>query len=134
MTAIDLAAKQGAKFDCEVVGIVAGRLARSDRAKAGRQLWRQACDRTTNALLSNSAFETDPSTTSFSPFTWQLRSEGGLDVAVGVAPAPLRGHALKIRPSKNTSELQSLMRISYAVFCLKKKTKQNTKRTHIHTK
>src|SRR3546814_14488574 len=71
------------KFDCEVVGIVAGRLARSDRAKAGRQLWRQACDRTTNALLSNSAFETDPSTTSFSPFTWQLRSEGGLDVAVG---------------------------------------------------
>src|SRR3546814_6070583 len=47
MTAIDLAAKQGAKFDCEVVGIVAGRLARSDRAKAGRQLWRQACDRTT---------------------------------------------------------------------------------------
>src|SRR3546814_12374854 len=37
MTAIDLAAKQGAKFDCEVVGIVAGRLARSDRAKAGRQ-------------------------------------------------------------------------------------------------
>src|SRR3546814_3689454 len=43
---------------------------------------------------------TDPSTTSFSPFTWQLRSEGGLDVAVGVAPAPLRGHALKIRSSK----------------------------------
>src|SRR3546814_2000908 len=100
MTAIDLAAKQGAKFDCEVVGIVAGRLARSDRAKAGRQLWRQACDRTTNALLSNSAFETYPSTTSFSPFTWQLRSEGGHDVAVGVAPAPLRGHALQIRSSK----------------------------------
>src|SRR3546814_19725394 len=43
---------------------------------------------------------TDPSTTSFSPFTWRLRSEGGLDVAVGVAPAPLRGHALKIRSSK----------------------------------
>src|SRR3546814_2110593 len=28
------------------------------------------------------------------------------------------------RSEKHTSELQSLMRISYAVFCLKKKTKQ----------
>src|SRR3546814_5185870 len=34
------------------------------------------------------------------------------------------------RSEEHTSELQSLMRISYAVFCLKKK-KQNTK-THIH--
>src|SRR3546814_2250055 len=31
------------------------------------------------------------------------------------------GHA--IRSEEHTSELQSLMRISYAVFCLKKKTK-----------
>src|SRR3546814_8326599 len=31
------------------------------------------------------------------------------------------------RSEEHTSELQSLMRISYAVFCLKKKT------THIHT-
>src|SRR3546814_3421720 len=30
-----------------------------------------------------------------------------------------------IRSEEHTSELQSLMRISYAVFCLKKKTKQN---------
>src|SRR3546814_9885381 len=29
------------------------------------------------------------------------------------------------RSEEHTSELQSLMRISYAVFCLKKKTKQN---------
>src|SRR3546814_2711180 len=34
------------------------------------------------------------------------------------------------RSEEHTSELQSLMRISYAVFCLKKKTKQNnTKNT-----
>src|SRR3546814_1624340 len=33
------------------------------------------------------------------------------------------------RSEEHTSELQSLMRISYAVFCLKKKTKQN-KREH----
>src|SRR3546814_2853044 len=34
------------------------------------------------------------------------------------------------RSEAHTSELQSLMRISYAVFCLKKKTKQTT-RTYI---
>src|SRR3546814_7659130 len=35
------------------------------------------------------------------------------------------------RSEEHTSELQSLMRISYAVFCLKKKT---TNRTHIAIK
>src|SRR3546814_10827654 len=32
-------------------------------------------------------------------------------------------HAATTRSEEHTSELQSLMRISYAVFCLKKKTK-----------
>src|SRR3546814_3823549 len=32
------------------------------------------------------------------------------------------GPALRSRSEEHTSELQSLMRISYAVFCLKKKT------------
>src|SRR3546814_2792880 len=32
-----------------------------------------------------------------------------------------RGHPLLHRSEEHTSELQSLMRISYAVFCLKKK-------------
>src|SRR3546814_7445407 len=36
------------------------------------------------------------------------------------------------RSEEHTSELQSLMRISYAVFCLKKKT-QNHDRPVIHT-
>src|SRR3546814_3897603 len=31
----------------------------------------------------------------------------------------------ELRSEEHTSELQSLMRISYAVFCLKKKTKEN---------
>src|SRR3546814_3677062 len=31
-----------------------------------------------------------------------------------------------VRSEEHTSELQSLMRISYAVFCLKKKKKRNT--------
>src|SRR3546814_3444708 len=42
--------------------------------------------------------------------------------------APRRGdrrHRRRRRSEEHTSELQSLMRISYAVFCLKKKNKQN---------
>src|SRR3546814_3830072 len=35
-------------------------------------------------------------------------------------------HACAPRSEEHTSELQSLMRISYAVFCLKKKNKINT--------
>src|SRR3546814_6787102 len=34
------------------------------------------------------------------------------------------------RSEEHTSELQSLMRISYAVFCLKKKTNNKKKNTH----
>src|SRR3546814_9855414 len=34
------------------------------------------------------------------------------------------------RSEEHTSELQSLMRISYAVFCLKKKQKQHTNEPH----
>src|SRR3546814_1364133 len=40
----------------------------------------------------------------------------GLDIALGIGGLP-RG---RIRSEEHTSELQSLMRISYAVFCLKK--------------
>src|SRR3546814_10037547 len=36
------------------------------------------------------------------------------------------------RSEEHTSELQSLMRISYAVFCLKKKKKQKKNNTHTH--
>src|SRR3546814_2426589 len=34
---------------------------------------------------------------------------------------PVTAHYLHVRSEEHTSELQSLMRISYAVFCLKKK-------------
>src|SRR3546814_1934055 len=37
---------------------------------------------------------------------------------------------LEKRSEEHTSELQSLMRISYAVFCLKKKTKEINTRTY----
>src|SRR3546814_7063679 len=41
-----------------------------------------------------------------------------------------------VRSEEHTSELQSLMRISYAVFCLKKKNTKTTKKhtyTRVHT-
>src|SRR3546814_4239635 len=49
----------------------------------------------------------------------------------GLASSPVSISILKrfIRSEEHTSELQSLMRISYAVFCLKKKIKYNN---HIH--
>src|SRR3546814_4907979 len=51
----------------------------------------------------------------------------GLVLAVPVlANTALKGVlALGIRSEEHTSELQSLMRISYAVFCLKKKNKNS---------
>src|SRR3546814_6764052 len=41
-------------------------------------------------------------------------------------------HGKPIRSEEHTSGLQSLMRISYAVFCLKKKTKKNKTIQKIH--
>src|SRR3546814_1579493 len=38
---------------------------------------------------------------------------------------PAKFSAIDMRSEEHTSELQSLMRISYAVFCLKKKNKQH---------
>src|SRR3546814_2311971 len=66
----------------------------------------------------------------------QLRGEGTAAVQLPVTgndPAthratPVKRHARIAdgapRSEEHTSELQSLMRISYAVFCLKKKTQQ----------
>src|SRR3546814_8010661 len=45
--------------------------------------------------------------------------------SVYLSPAPLY-HAAPLRSEEHTPELQSLMRISYAVFCLKKKKQTQT--------
>src|SRR3546814_1787015 len=72
------------------------------------------------------------------PYTTLFRSAGAdtihrnvwlLPIPVGSAPAALEptyvqrfaSSASSTRSEEHTSELQSLMRISYAVFCLKKK-------------
>src|SRR3546814_9264621 len=61
------------------------------------------------------------------------RRDGHEDPARGRHPRACRGvrlHAPR-RSEEHTSELQSLMRISYAVFCLKKKNKNYTSKiTH----
>src|SRR3546814_1755526 len=50
---------------------------------------------------------------------------GGMYLGVFTATeAAAAGVWLALRSEEHTSELQSLMRISYAVFCLKKKTKK----------
>src|SRR3546814_2136107 len=55
-------------------------------------------------------------------------SHHALGDAVAGAVVTHAVHRAAGRSEEHTSELQSLMRISYAVFCLKKK---NTKKTHI---
>src|SRR3546814_7384836 len=62
-----------------------------------------------------------------------LAHPGGVDrahvphLALGIGPFPIDRDAVARRSEEHTSELQSLMRISYAVFCLKKKKQHNTK-------
>src|SRR3546814_5586791 len=70
------------------------------------------------------------------PYTTLFRSQPHLACARhhgshdgrGVAIAPAGVAAVRVKPDarseEHTSELQSLMRISYAVFCLKKKIKK----------
>src|SRR3546814_4610607 len=59
------------------------------------------------------------------PSALLLRRKAGRSDAAA-HPTHGAGGARQHRSEEHTSELQSLMRISYAVFCLKKK-KQNTK-------
>src|SRR3546814_10491365 len=61
----------------------------------------------------------------------QFRSIDDVDLGRPVAIL-FRDRWKERRSEEHTSELQSLMRISYAVFCLKKKKKKN-KKTHAHS-
>src|SRR3546814_10501511 len=58
------------------------------------------------------------------------KSERGVGYAHGATmPRPAQSASGNRRSEEHTSELQSLMRISYALFCLKKKTKESTNNT-----
>src|SRR3546814_8128084 len=67
--------------------------------------------------LMTSVYSLSPAFREASPFT-----------ALAIMASPLQLHPAHRRSEEHTSELQSLMRISYAVFCLKKKTINN----HVH--
>src|SRR3546814_10519318 len=51
-------------------------------------------------------------------------SSGRTEREMPVPPTPVRPELVEGRSEEHTSELQSLMRSSYAVFCLKKKITQ----------
>src|SRR3546814_2779910 len=67
------------------------------------------------------------------PYTTLFRSPGAATVCPKLRPPPPgcdpgcagRPPRIRDRSEEHTSELQSLMRISYAVFCLKKKRRSN---------
>src|SRR3546814_8979108 len=67
------------------------------------------------------------------PYTTLFRSFRDTNIVVsgGFDAEKIRNFAEQDRSEEHTSELQSLMRISYAVFCLKKKNKN---KKHIITK
>src|SRR3546814_10435381 len=59
----------------------------------------------------------------------QFESVGGLgaSIVVSLVEPDEKSDAPRFRSEEHTSELQSLMRISYAVFCLKKKNKKTNR-------
>src|SRR3546814_4504262 len=65
------------------------------------------------------------------PVSMRPLADGLADAGFAVEMPRLPGHGTHVddmvRSEEHTSELQSLMRISYAVFCLKKKNKKTTK-------
>src|SRR3546814_6014413 len=68
----------------------------------------------------------------------RMQPSGGLQPAVRkpqrAGDASLRRHATRVvRSEEHTSELQSLMRISYAVFCLKKNKQLTNKKNTTET-
>src|SRR3546814_3765463 len=66
--------------------------------------------------------------------SWKGRVEISLPASATtmmLVPQPRWQASSAWRSEEHTSELQSLMRISYAVFCLKKKNHTNTKHTKL---
>src|SRR3546814_8473893 len=78
-------------------------------------------------LTSVHAFAVDPERGTFILALLAINIGGALTLFALRASTVTEGEhfAVVSRSEEHTSELQSLMRISYAVFCLKKKTKRN---------
>src|SRR3546814_3199117 len=80
-----------------------------------------------NGVTSNYSFDT-------APYTWRLVRELREGIALFTQPPmPIKcAGAPQKRSEEHTSELQSLMRISYAVFCLLKNIKNTILITYGH--
>src|SRR3546814_6272249 len=117
MHGIAMSPKAGAHG--ELCGILCIKAALEKRGEGHRKV----------VLVPESAHGTNPATAAFAGFTVEdipataagrvdlaaLKARLGPDVAAVMITNP------NTRSEEHTSELQSLMRISYAVFCLKKK-------------
>src|SRR3546814_5603994 len=101
-----------------------------------------ACSRSATAITSSTAFLA-PAPTRIATFSPALstsaarcRSTSVGTTVGGVQPTPEKTAPCFLggsRSEEHTSELQSLMRISYAVFCLKKKKHQSYNQQPTHT-
>src|SRR3546814_6789628 len=87
-----------------------------DRPSAPRRVWNRICDDIQQQIIDMALDTTD-----LSPRELAVRftDEKRYFVSEATVYRMLKAH----RSEEHTSELQSLMRISYAVFCLKKKKK-----------
>src|SRR3546814_4379043 len=68
------------------------------------------------------------------PASEATRAGGSVYSTTSYMSASASGTTSTARSEEHTSELQSLMRISYAVFCLKKKTKKQLTNETNYTK
>src|SRR3546814_2655360 len=94
-----------------------------------RSAWSMIADRFATLIADVAAPASSAPTTRRGPALtglWAMCDDVGI-LQHGVEIVPDRNHGY--RSEEHTSELQSLMRISYAVFCLKKKKK----REQLHT-
>src|SRR3546814_2620214 len=81
----------------------------------------RASRRQTRSSHSSSTRRTRPGATGYSTITHLVQKPIG---PAWPRRSPICAAATRWRSEEHTSELQSLMRISYAVFCLKKKKQQ----------
>src|SRR3546814_4077015 len=68
--------------------------------------------------------------TSFSLVCEEKLGSGTLTLSTAIMPSRMSSPD-RLRSEEHTSELQSLMRISYAVFCLKKKNTTHQSPSHL---
>src|SRR3546814_4557889 len=108
------------------------RSTRTDTLFPYTTLFRSANSRINNDILARYACSNSIFHSLFQPVIDIDNSMGIGRSGMGIVAAGgcMHQHNGAIRSEEHTSELQSLMRISYAVFCLKKKNKTHTTKPH----